>query len=126
MGQQLREDQTPARTRQHRIRRLLPARRSCGRGRWVQARPLEIQIVYAADKLRLRIRDDGIGVDSRTLGAGSAADHQSVLGMRERAKRVGAELEISCRPGAGTEIELSLSASTAYATSDNSSEQWRR
>jgi signal transduction histidine kinase len=40
--------------------------------RRAQTTAIEIQTVYVADKLRLRIRDDGIGVDSRTLGAGSA------------------------------------------------------
>jgi hypothetical protein len=37
--------------------------------------------------------------------------------MRERAKLVGGELVVWTKPDSGTEVELSISASTAYATS---------
>jgi len=34
--------------------------------------------------------------------------------MRERARRIGANLELWSRPGAGTEVELKVPAATAY------------
>jgi signal transduction histidine kinase len=62
----------------------------------------------------LRIRDDGRGIDPEILGKGGRADHWGLQGMRERARRVGASLELWSRPGAGTEVELKVPAATAY------------
>jgi len=42
------------------------------------------------------------------------------LGMRERAKRIGARLDFWSEAGAGTEVELSVPSSIAYATAPNS------
>jgi len=39
-----------------------------------------------------------------------------LCGMRERARQIGGKLEIWSRLGAGTEIELSITGSTAYRT----------
>jgi hypothetical protein len=36
--------------------------------------------------------------------------------MRERARRIGATLDVWSRPGAGTEIELKIPAGLAYET----------
>ena len=47
------------------------------------------------------------GRPGRTLG---------LAGMRERAKRIGAQIGILERSGAGTEVELSSQASIAYGT----------
>ncbi len=40
--------------------------------------------------------------------------HYGLPGMRERAKQIGAKLEIWSGAGAGTEIELSIAGSIAY------------
>jgi len=37
--------------------------------------------------------------------------------MRERAQRVGGELEVWSEPGAGTEVDLRIPASIVYETS---------
>lgn len=82
--------------------------------RHAQASSIEIQIVYADDQLRVRVRDDGIGVDASALEAASRPDHWGVRGMRERAARIGAELVFWSRLGAGTEMELTVPASLAF------------
>ncbi|HEY8149701.1 MAG TPA: two-component regulator propeller domain-containing protein [Vicinamibacteria bacterium] len=75
---------------------------------------VEMEIAYDPRQLRLRIRDDGRGIDPQILGSGGRADHWGLQGMRERALRIGARLEIWSRPGAGTEVELTVPAATAY------------
>ena len=42
------------------------------------------------------------------------AGHWGLRGMRERAKAMGAELNIRSHPGAGTEVELTIPAEVAY------------
>jgi signal transduction histidine kinase/ligand-binding sensor domain-containing protein len=58
-------------------------------------------------KLNLRIEDDGRGFDPEGVFA-SLGGHFGVIGMRERAERVGGELRLDSRPGEGTSIELSV------------------
>jgi signal transduction histidine kinase/ligand-binding sensor domain-containing protein len=82
--------------------------------RHAQAASIEVQIIYADAELRLRVRDDGIGVDADAFHTGSRPDHWGLQGMRERAKRIGAQLDLWSRPGAGTEIELKIPAGLAY------------
>jgi len=47
-----------------------------------------------------------------------------LAGMRERAKQIGAKLGTWSRPGAGTEIELSIPGSHAYGKSPKRS-RWQ-
>jgi signal transduction histidine kinase len=75
---------------------------------------VELEIAYDLRQLRLRIRDDGRGIAQDILGTGGRSGHWGMQGMRERAVRIGARLEIWSRPGAGTEVELAVPAATAY------------
>src|SRR5262249_21825229 len=75
---------------------------------------VEIEITYDPRHFRLRIRDDGHGIDPEILRKGGRSDHWGLQGMRERARKIGAELELWSRPGAGTEVELRVPAATAY------------
>jgi ligand-binding sensor domain-containing protein/signal transduction histidine kinase len=81
-----------------------------------RARRIEAEITYG-EPLRLRIRDDGYGIDQKVLGHGGRAGHWGLPGMHERAQRIGAQLNVWSRPGAGTEVELSIPGSIAYQTS---------
>jgi signal transduction histidine kinase/ligand-binding sensor domain-containing protein len=80
-----------------------------------RAERIEVELSYQRSALRVHIRDDGAGIDTATLQAGGRADHWGLLGMRERAKRMGAHLQIYSRSNAGTEIELRVPASVAYS-----------
>ncbi|GAA0747892.1 hypothetical protein GCM10009107_16850 [Ideonella azotifigens] len=82
--------------------------------RHAHAATIEIQIVYGEDRLSIRIRDDGTGVDARMLGQDKGPAHWGVVGMQARAARIGARLDFWSRAGAGTEIELRISAALAY------------
>ena len=76
---------------------------------------IEVEIIYDNRDLRLRIRDDGKGIDRKILQEGARAGHWGLPGARERAKRIGARFDIWSEAGAGTEIELTVPASRAYA-----------
>jgi ligand-binding sensor domain-containing protein/signal transduction histidine kinase len=79
-----------------------------------QARNIETEITYGESLLRLRFRDDGTGIDPRVLEHGGRSGHWGLPGMRERAKQIGAQLEVWSELGAGTEVNLSIPGSIAY------------
>jgi signal transduction histidine kinase len=85
-----------------------------------RARHVEAEITYGERVLHLRIRDDGDGIPQDILESGRSG-HYGLKGMRERAQQNGATLEIWSRPKAGTEIDLSIPASIAYANSSKRS-----
>ena len=75
---------------------------------------IEVEIAYDPRQFRLRVRDDGRGIGAGVLDAEPFADHWGLQGMRERADRIGAQLDLSSTPGSGTEVELTIPAATAY------------
>src|SRR5215469_251903 len=82
--------------------------------RHAQAHRIEAEVRYGEDVLRLRIRDDGKGIDPKVLKEGGIAGHFGLQGIRERAKRIGATLDLWSQAGAGTEAQLIVPASVAY------------
>jgi two-component system sensor histidine kinase UhpB len=62
-----------------------------------------------AGGLRLRVRDDGIGL------RGSAGPGGGLRGMRERALMVGAQLSVHSVPGTGVEVQLGVDRGAAIA-----------
>src|SRR5262249_33317960 len=86
--------------------------------RHAQAKRIEAEIRFDSGQLRLRIRDDGIGIDRKVLEEGARAGHWGLPGVRERAKQVGARLDFWSEAGAGTEGELVVPASVAYVKSN--------
>jgi ligand-binding sensor domain-containing protein/signal transduction histidine kinase len=82
-----------------------------------RARNIEAEIAYGEKLLRVRIRDDGVGIDPHVLDHGERAGHWGLPGMRERAKQIGGELDVWSELDAGTEVELSVPASVVYRSS---------
>jgi signal transduction histidine kinase len=82
--------------------------------RHANATRIEVEITYGSTHLRLRCRDNGTGMSKQQLEAGSPIGHWGITGMKERASRVGAKLDIWSTPGAGTEVEVNVPAATAY------------
>lgn len=78
------------------------------------ATKIEVEIRYDDRMLRLRIRDDGTGIDPKVLDPGARPGHWGLPGVRERAKLVGAKLDFWSDSGAGTEVQLTAPASVAY------------
>ena len=77
---------------------------------------IEAEIAYDSQFFRLRIRDNGKGIDRKVLEEGARQGHWGLPGVRERAKRIGARLKLWSEPGAGTEAELTVPARIAYGT----------
>jgi signal transduction histidine kinase/ligand-binding sensor domain-containing protein len=84
--------------------------------RHADAKVIETEIVYRNSELRLRVRDDGRGIDPSILELGRP-DHWGLPGMRERANKISAGLDVWSRRETGTEIELRVPARIAYPKS---------
>jgi len=82
--------------------------------RHANAHSVEVAIRYDEQQLTVRVRDDGKGIGPETLESKGRAGHWGLPGMRERASKIGAQLEFWSRPEAGTEMELKIPAATAY------------
>ena len=77
------------------------------------AKQIELEITYDRAKVKLLVRDDGVGIDNGILKGGRSG-HWGLSGMRERSQKIGAQLNIWSHSGAGTEIDLSIPARVAY------------
>jgi ligand-binding sensor domain-containing protein/signal transduction histidine kinase len=83
-----------------------------------KAKNIEIIVEYCTKNLKLRIRDDGKGIDPQVLQNGRDG-HWGLIGMRERAKKIESELKVWSRVGAGTEVELTVPHRHAYPKSSS-------
>src|SRR5262249_8435281 len=81
--------------------------------RHASASKIETEVTYNSTALRIRVRDDGVGINKAMLSGGQPG-HWGLTGMRERARALRAELNIWSRDAAGTEVELVVPASIAY------------
>jgi signal transduction histidine kinase/ligand-binding sensor domain-containing protein len=88
--------------------------------RHARANKVEVEIRYDKNQLRLRVRDDGRGLDPKVLEVSRRPGHWGLAGIRERAQKIGAELRIWSEDGAGTEIELAIPDITYKDTRNNS------
>ena len=79
-----------------------------------QAKRVEVEIRYDERQLRLRVRDDGKGIDTKLLSEEGRAGHFGLRGMRERAKLLGGRLTVWSELDSGTEVELRIPAPRAY------------
>ncbi len=99
--------------------------------RHAEANRIEAEIRYDRRSLRLRLRDDGKGIDPEILQAGGRPGHWGLPGIRERANRIGAQLDFWSEAGAGTEVQLTVPATVAYKKSRESvrfglTRRWRK
>ncbi|MCU1259348.1 MAG: two-component system sensor protein [Bryobacterales bacterium] len=85
--------------------------------RHAEARRIEVEIRYGERQLRLRVRDDGKGINPKVLLEQGCGGHWGLSGMHERAELIGARLDVWSEMEAGTEVELTIPASIAYAAS---------
>ncbi len=69
--------------------------------RHAHASSVELHLERTADRVRLRVVDDGRGMDGAVEGGG-------IRGLRERALLIGARLELNPRPQGGLEVSLEI------------------
>ncbi|MEO8596063.1 MAG: two-component regulator propeller domain-containing protein [Candidatus Solibacter sp.] len=90
-----------------------------------KASHIEVELNYAAAGFRLFVRDDGTGIDAKILRTGLDG-HWGLVGIRERADRIGAQLHVFSRPTAGTEIELDVPSDVAFVGARSGRWKWLR
>ena len=88
--------------------------------RHAAAKQIEVELRYDDRQLRVRVRDDGRGIDPEVLRAVGREGHFGLRGMRERAKLAGGRLTVWSGLDTGTEVELSIPAPHAYSSSSPS------
>ena len=91
--------------------------------RHAEATQVVVEIRYDRRQFRVRVRDNGKGIDAELL-QNSKPGHWGLVGMRERARLIGGGLEVWSDGGIGTEVELILPSSLAYSA--RSSGRWFR
>lgn len=83
--------------------------------RHADAGNIHVDIVFSRRELQLVVQDDGRGIDPAILAAGGRQGHWGLKGMEERATRMRARFRLSSRPGEGTRVTVTLSASLAFS-----------
>jgi len=78
-----------------------------------RAKRVEFELQYSDRDLQMWVRDDGVGIDSQVLRDGREG-HWGLRGMRERAARIGGQLQIFSNPAHGTEVRLSIPSNIAF------------
>jgi signal transduction histidine kinase len=73
--------------------------------RHAKARHIRVRLTAQPDELTLRIQDDGRGIQSHEI---SGLRSLGLVGMRERAKRIGGVFDIQGVPGEGTTITVTV------------------
>jgi signal transduction histidine kinase len=77
------------------------------------ANSVEVELEYAANRMRVLVRDDGCGINPEVLRSGRVG-HWGLSGMRERAEGMGAKFRVMSGAEAGTEVELSVPGHIAF------------
>jgi signal transduction histidine kinase len=68
-----------------------------------QAQQISVNLVFAARRVQLSVRDDGRGFDN-LIAVNGRDGHFGLIGMRERAEQIGGILSIQSSEGSGTEV----------------------
>jgi ligand-binding sensor domain-containing protein/signal transduction histidine kinase len=89
-----------------------------------QAKQIIAEITYSAVSLGLQILDNGKGMEPRVLEQGGRLGHWGLVGMRERAARIGGTLEIISGLDEGTKILLTLPGNLAFEPQRIRSRWW--
>jgi signal transduction histidine kinase len=70
-----------------------------------KAAHVHVDLRYGEEAFTLRVKDDGKGFDTTTPAGGSSF---GLVGMRERAQEIGAQLSVRSALNRGTEVEVTL------------------
>jgi signal transduction histidine kinase/ligand-binding sensor domain-containing protein len=74
---------------------------------------IHVLLSYGEQQLRIRVQDNGCGINEETLNLGRPG-HYGIAGMKERAERLGGSISIRSRVGEGTEVNLTVPAHLLY------------
>ncbi len=88
------------------------------------AKRIDVEMKYSSNQFRLVVRDDGRGIEPDVLLKGRDG-HWGLPGMKERADRIGARLQVFSSASAGTEVELLVPARVAFQDQNDGKFRWR-
>ena len=71
------------------------------------ATQVNIELQFERQRVGLQVKDNGVGFDPAKV-AGPSAGHFGLLGMSERAKRLGGRFILSSRPEEGTSVRVEI------------------
>lgn len=101
------EPSLPPRVRDELLRILQEA--AANAARHAGAQTVEVELHHSEGRVRLTVSDDGCGFDT-THAFLLEAGHYGLIGIRERAKRIGGRLEIASVVGKGTQVSVEVPA----------------
>ncbi len=78
-----------------------------------QATIAEVELDYGPNNVTLRVKDNGKGFQQSQC-AGPTDGHFGLLGISERAKRLGADLSIQSEPGGGTVLMVKVAVDQEF------------
>ncbi|MTV36772.1 ligand-binding sensor domain-containing protein [Duganella radicis] len=85
---------------------------------------IELELGYGPDHITLEVRDDGRGIPDDVLAAGELPGHWGLTGMRERAAKIDATLDLWCRFALGTVVQVRAPAAAAYQRRRGALRRW--
>ncbi len=83
--------------------------------RHARAQTVDMSIHFTRHQLSVRICDDGVGIPHEIVAKGHKPGHFGLMGMRERAQRIGGALSVENRADGGAEVTVKIPARLAYA-----------
>jgi signal transduction histidine kinase len=78
-----------------------------------EASEISVAIIYSGASIKVIVRDNGCGFHPTGPAIGKTG-HRGLLGMMERAHKIGATFDCRSAPGTGTIIEISLTRPHEY------------
>jgi signal transduction histidine kinase len=72
-----------------------------------QAEWAQVRFDFEADRLQVVVEDDGVGFDPVSV-ISSPGEHLGLIGMKERAESLGANITVTSLPREGTQVKLIL------------------
>jgi signal transduction histidine kinase len=78
--------------------------------RHAQAGRVEVSILKFADRIVLKIKDDGKSFQVKPVLHGKGSKRLGLLGMRERVEMIGGTFDVESAPGRGTTIQVEIPA----------------
>jgi signal transduction histidine kinase len=85
--------------------------------RHARAKSVEVLVDYRRDGLTIDVADDGVGIpvspSASAAPAPAPAGHYGILGMRERAAKLGAAFSVERRDGGGTLVRIATTRGSA-------------
>jgi nitrate/nitrite-specific signal transduction histidine kinase len=79
------------------------------------AKLIEIDISYRPQSLRIAVRDDGRGIQTSTIRQGRRDGHWGLVGMHQRAEKLGATLTIRRGEPSGADVVLAIPGQVVFS-----------